>query len=168
MPHLEALNPILDATFALINLVTASLLLVAFRRSRMRAVLCLASGYLFTSLIVVARMLSFPGVFSGGGLPGAEPQTNTWLEMFQHAGLPLFAICYTLLRRYERASPRSRTGADVVRAASGTVAGACLLTLFASVSGQLFVPTLGSSHSTTIMFVNLLSTPERNCIGRPK
>ena len=38
MPRLEALIPIFDVIFALITLGTASLLLVAFRRSRMRAV----------------------------------------------------------------------------------------------------------------------------------
>jgi hypothetical protein len=154
MPRLEALIPIFDVIFALITLGTASLLLVAFRRSRMRAVLCLASGYLFTSLIAVAHMLSFPRVFSSGGLLGALPQTNTWLEMFQHAGLPLLAICYALLTRYERGSPRSGTGANVIWAVAGTVAGACLVTLFASASGQLFPSTLGSSHATTMMVAN--------------
>jgi len=91
MPRVEAFIPIFDATFALINLVTASLLLVVFRRSRMHAVLYLASGYLFTSLIVVAHMLSSPGVFSSGGLFGAASQTSAWLETFQYAGL-LFAM----------------------------------------------------------------------------
>src|SRR5215469_13022485 len=138
MPRLEALIPIFDVIFALITLGTASLLLVAFRRSRMRAVLCLASGYLFTSLIAVAHMLSFPRVFSSGGLLGALPQTSTWLQMFQHGGLPLFAICYALLIRYERGSPRSGTGADVIWAVTGTVAGVCLVVLFARASGQLF------------------------------
>lgn len=128
MPHLEAFIPIFDATFALINLVTASLLLVAFRRSQMRAVLCLASGYLFTSLIVVAHMLSFPGMFSRAGLLGAEPQTSAWLETFQRAGLPLLVSCYALVRRYEGVSARSRTGADVILAAASVVVGACLLT----------------------------------------
>ena len=152
MPHLEAFIPIFDATFALINLVTASLLLVAFRRSQMRAVLCLASGYLFTSLIVVAHMLSFPGMFPKAGLLGAEPQTSAWLETFQRAGLPLLVSCYALVRRYEGVSARSRTGADVILAAASVVVGACLLTLFASTSGQLI---LSSAQVTTMMVANV-------------
>jgi len=100
-------------------------------------------------------MLSFPHVFSSGGLLGALPQTSTWLEMFQHAGLPLFAICYALLMRYERGNPRSGTGANVIWAVAGTVAGACLVTLFARASGQLFSPILGSGHATTMMVANL-------------
>jgi len=152
MPHLEAFIPIFDATFALINLVTASLLLVAFRRSQMRAVLCLASGYLFTSLIVVAHMLSFPGMFSRAGLLGAEPQTSAWLETFQRAGLPLLVSCYALVRRYEEVSARSHTGADVILAAASVVVGACLLTLFASTSSQLI---LSSAQVTTMVIANV-------------
>ena len=152
MPHLEAFIPIFDATFALINLVTASLLLVAFRRSQMRAVLCLASGYLFTSLIVVAHMLSFPGMFSRAGLLSAEPQTSAWLETFQRAGLPLFVSCYALVRRYEGVSARSRTAADVILAAASVVVGACLLTLFASTSSQLI---LSSAQVTTMVIANV-------------
>ena len=87
MPRLEALIPIFDATFALMNLGTASLLLVAFRRSRIHAVLCLASGYLFTSLITVAHTLSFPGMLSSSSLLGADPQTSVWLETVPARGL---------------------------------------------------------------------------------
>jgi len=153
MPRVEAFIPIFDATFALINLVTASLLLVVFRRSRMHAVLYLASGYLFTSLIVVAHMLSSPGVFSSGGLFGAASQTSAWLETFQYAGLPLLVICYALRRRYEGVIARSSTGADVIWIAAGAVAGAGLLTVFASTSGQLLPRTILASGHPTIMLV---------------
>jgi hypothetical protein len=86
----------------------------------MRAVLYLAGGYLFTSLIVMAHMLVFPGVFSSSGLLGIEPQTSAWLETFRHAGLPLLVICYLLLRRYEGVSARSHTGtlADIMSSAN--------------------------------------------------
>src|SRR6516165_6867634 len=53
LPRIEAFNPIFESTLALISLVAASFLLVAFRRSRLRAVLCLASGYFFTFLMAV-------------------------------------------------------------------------------------------------------------------
>jgi signal transduction histidine kinase len=154
MSRVGAFIPIFDATFALINFITASLLLVVFRRSRMRAVLCLASGYLFTSLIVVAHLLSFPDMFSNG-LLGAEPQTSAWLETFRHAGLPLLVICYALLRRYEGVGARSRSGAlaDIIWAAAGAVAGAWLLTFFAGTSGQLFPRTMLGLGSGTMMMV---------------
>jgi len=151
VPHFEAFIPIFDATFSLINLVTASLLLVAFRRSEMRAVLCIASGYLFTSLMAIAHMLSLPGSFSRAGLLGAEPQTSAWLETFLHAGLPLLVSVYALVRRYEGVSARSGTGADIMWAAASVVVGVGLLTLFASTSSQFI---LGSAQATTMVAAN--------------
>ena len=66
-PRIEAFIPIYDSTFALNNLVTAGFLLVGFSRSRLRAVLVLASGYLFTSLMALPHMVAFPGLFSSNG-----------------------------------------------------------------------------------------------------
>src|SRR5713101_6881035 len=86
LPRIEAFNSIFESVFALNNLVAASFLLVAFRRSRLRAVLGLASGYLFTSLLAVPLMLTSSGVFSTGGPPNPDPQINAWLDTFRNAG----------------------------------------------------------------------------------
>ena len=155
MPRVEAFIPVFDSTLALINLVTASSLLVVFRRSRMRAVLYLAGGYLFTSLIVVPHMLSFPGVLSSGAFLGAAPQTSTWLDTFQHAGFPVLVICYALIRRHEEVSGRTRTGtpADIIWVAAGVVVGACMLTLFASANHQFSPRTILADGYATVMVV---------------
>ena len=88
LPRIEAFIPIYESTLALIDLLTATLLFLAFSRSRLRAVLFLASGYLFTSLMAVPHMLTFPGLFSSSGLLGAGPQTTAWLYMFWHWPAP--------------------------------------------------------------------------------
>src|SRR5215813_2449833 len=85
--RIAAFNPIFESTLALISLVAASFLLVAFRRSRLRAVLCLASGYLFTSLMAIPLML-----LSSSGPLNADQQTSAWLDTFRNAGLPLLVI----------------------------------------------------------------------------
>jgi signal transduction histidine kinase len=158
LPRIEAFIPISESTLALTDLVTVSLLLVAFCRSRLRAALYLASGYLFTSLMVVPHLLTVPGVFSSSGLLNADPQTSAWLDTFQHAGFPLFVICYALLRRYEGVSGRSRMGApaDIILAAIAAVSGVCLLTLFL-VAGQQLLPLiiLGDGHTTAMVVVNI-------------
>lgn len=59
-PRIDALIPIYDLTFVLSNLVSAGFLFVGFSRSRLRAVLVLAGGYLFISLVAVPHMLTFP------------------------------------------------------------------------------------------------------------
>jgi len=151
LPRIEAFDPIFESTLALINLVAASFLLVAFRRSRLRAVLCLASGYFFTSLMAIPLML-----LSSSGPLNADQQTSAWLDTFRNAGLPLFVIGYALRRRYEVASGRSHTGtpADVIWAAAGTVAVVCFLSLLASPGHQLLL--FGDSHASAMVAGNVV------------
>jgi signal transduction histidine kinase len=53
------------------DLLTAALLFAQFSILRSRALLAIASGYLYTALIAIPWMLTFPGVFTSGGLLGA-------------------------------------------------------------------------------------------------
>ena len=74
--------------------MTAILLFAQFSILRSRAILVIASGYLFTALILIPWILAFPGVFTPSvGLIGGL-QTTSWLYFAQHAALPLFAIGY--------------------------------------------------------------------------
>ena len=51
--------------------ITAILLFAQFSILRSRAILVIASGYLFTALILIPWILAFPGVFAPGkGLMG--------------------------------------------------------------------------------------------------
>jgi signal transduction histidine kinase len=154
LPRIEAFNPIFESTFALINLVAASFLLVAFRRSRLRAVLCLASGYFFISLMAIPHML-----LSSSGPFNADPQTGARLDKFRNAGFPLFVICYALLRRNDVARGQSHTGtpSDVVWAAAGAVAVVCLLSLLAGAGHQLLPQLMiGDSYASAIVAVNVV------------
>ena len=80
------------------DLLTAALLFAQFSILRSRALLAIASGYLYTALIVIPWMLAFPGVFTPSGLLGAGLQTTTWLYTLWHAGFPMFVIAYALLK----------------------------------------------------------------------
>jgi hypothetical protein len=65
---------------------------------RSRAFLAIASGYLFAACIVIPWMLTFPGVFTPGGLLGAGLQSTNSLYIQWHAGFPGFVIAYALLK----------------------------------------------------------------------
>jgi signal transduction histidine kinase len=159
LPPLEAVVPIYKATFAVVCLMAAGFLLLGFERSRLRAALVLASGYLFIALIVIPEALSFSRAFSGGGWPGVGPQSGAWLDAFRRAGLPVFMIGYALVKRFDDVGGRSRTGirADVLSAAAGVVAGVLLLT-FVAIAGQRFLPRLilGDGYTTTMPGVGVL------------
>ena len=58
--------------------------------------LILASGYLFSALLVIPYMASFPGLFSADGLLGGGVQSTPWLFFFSHSGLPLAVVLYAL------------------------------------------------------------------------
>jgi len=157
LPRLEAFLPICDSLFALNSLVTAGFFLVGVGRSRLLAVLVLATGYLFTSLIAFLQMLIFPGLLSRSGLFGADPQAGAWLDTFRHGGLPLFIICFGLLKRRTNAGGQLNGGmrAKVVAAAVGAAAGACLLALL-TIAGHRLLPQImnGEENTTAMMAVN--------------
>src|SRR5436309_26552 len=55
-------------------------------------VLSFAIGALYSAAIVLAQLLSFPGIFAHEPLLGAGPDTTIWLWVFWHIGLPLSAL----------------------------------------------------------------------------
>ena len=65
----NALFPPLDGIVLVSSLITVTLLLTQFTFSRAWSLLALASGYLFTALIVVPHALTFASAFSRTGLP---------------------------------------------------------------------------------------------------
>jgi signal transduction histidine kinase/CheY-like chemotaxis protein len=99
-----AFIPAYESALVIIDLITASLLFGQYRILRIRALLVLGSGYLFSALIAAGHALSFPGLFAPSGLLGAGPQSTAWIYMFWHAGFPLFVAIYAWLPR-EPAAP---------------------------------------------------------------
>jgi signal transduction histidine kinase len=121
--------------------MTAILLFAQFSVVRSRAILVLASGYLFTALILIPWILTFPGVFvAAGGLLGGL-QSTSWLYFAQHAGLPLFVIGYALSRD---AGGGGSTWHGAMRGAFGVsvAATAALVAVvaFICIAGEAFLP----------------------------
>src|SRR3954454_1253874 len=86
-----------QSALAINDLITAVLLFSQFAISRSRALLLLASGYLFTAMAAIVHALTFPDLFAPGGLFGAGTQTTVWLYMVWHGGFPLLVLGYALL-----------------------------------------------------------------------
>jgi len=86
------------ATAMFVNQTFTSVLLFAqFSIFRTRALLVLASGYLFTALVLIPWALAFPGVFAPEGLVGTL-DTRIYLYFLWHAGFPAFVIWYALVK----------------------------------------------------------------------
>ncbi len=87
-----------QSALAVADIVTAVLLLSQFAVLRTRALLVLATGYLFTAAAAILHALTFPGLFSPTGLLGAGQQTTVWLYMIWHGGFPLCVLAYAWLK----------------------------------------------------------------------
>src|SRR6185312_9856756 len=97
LARVPAFIPAYQSALAIIDFITAALLLAQFNRLGSKGLLALAAGYFFGTLLTIAHTLSFPGVFSPEGLLGGGSQTTAWLYSFWHGGFPLFVLAYALL-----------------------------------------------------------------------
>ncbi|WKA26694.1 PAS domain S-box protein [Bradyrhizobium roseum] len=105
-----------QSALAINDVITAVMLFSQFAISRSRALLLLASGYLFTAMAAVVHALTFPGLFAPGGLLGAGSQTTVWLYMVWHGGFPFLVIGYALLKaKDDRQMMLVSTGAAVAK-----------------------------------------------------
>src|SRR3954471_20756143 len=102
LPEVDAFVPTLGGALFVSDCVTAALLFAQFSILRQWALLVIASGYLFSALIVVAHALTFPGAFTPSGVWGSGLQSAVWLYWFWHSGLPLAIIGYALLKDTDR------------------------------------------------------------------
>ncbi|MEH2565370.1 MASE4 domain-containing protein [Bradyrhizobium sp. AZCC 2289] len=98
LARIDAFIPAYATAMVVNDSITAVLLFAQFSILRSRALLVIASGYLFTAFVVIPWMLTFPGVFAPGGLLGAGLQSTVWLYTLWHAGFPVFVIAYALLK----------------------------------------------------------------------
>jgi signal transduction histidine kinase len=72
--------------------LTARIFFGQFRRTGALPVLSFAAGALYAAAIVLAELLSFPGIYAKEPIFGSGPDTTIWLWVFWHLGLPLFAL----------------------------------------------------------------------------
>ncbi|WGD55213.1 MASE4 domain-containing protein [Bradyrhizobium sp. CB1650] len=89
--RIDAFVPAYATAMFVSDLITAVLLFAQFSILRSRALLVIGSGYLFTALILIPWTLTFPGVFTRGGLLGSGLQSSPWLYIVWHSGFPMFA-----------------------------------------------------------------------------
>src|SRR5712671_3386300 len=130
LPRLPAFVPAYATAIFVVDSITAVLLFAQFSILRSRALLVIASGYLFTALVVVAWTLTFPGVFAPNGLLGAGPQSTNWLYMLWHTGFPMFVIAYALLKEAGPAKQfwQGSSGAAILSSVAMTAAIVCVAT----------------------------------------
>jgi len=156
LPHVWGFIPAYQSALAVSDLITAVFLFAQLSLTRVRGLLVLASGYLFTALIAIAHMLTFPGLFSPSGLLGAGPQSTAWLYMFWHGAFPIAVIAYALTKDDSLSAVRSSASARylVPFCIGGVIASVVTLTLLAT-AGHSLLPDImrGDAYTPAMILV---------------
>jgi signal transduction histidine kinase len=111
--------------------LTAILLFAQFSILRSRAILVIASGYLFTALLIVPYLLAFPGVLAPNGLVGGL-QASAHLYLLWHCSFPLFVIGYALSKDEKpgRRPIHRKVSTAILRSVVATAIGAVVVAIF--------------------------------------
>ena len=144
LARIDAFIPAYATAMFVNNSITAVLLFAQFSILRSRALLVIASGYLFTAFVVIPWVLTFPGVFAPAGLLGAGLQSAVWLYTLWHAAFPIFVIGYALLKDADPTKQLWRGPVDVaiLLSVAATAAIVWAAALFVTVGHELLPPIL--------------------------
>ena len=143
LQRIDAFIPVYATAMLVNDSITAVLLFAQFSILRSRALLAISSGYLFTALMLIPWMLTFPGFFAPSGLLGAGLQSTAWLYILWHAGFPTFVIAYALRKHSDPAKRLWRGSAPVAILSSVAVtAGIVCAAGFLVTAGRELLPGL--------------------------
>ena len=144
LTRVDAFMPAYGTAIFVNDSISAALLFAQFSVLRSRALLALASAYLWTGFIAIPWILTFPGVFPGAGPLGAGLQSTACLYFCWHVGFTLFVIVYVFLKDLDPIKGLSESGVRAaVLASVGSVA--------ALVFGATVLVTAGNALMPPIM-----------------
>ena len=146
------------------DVITAVLLFSQFAILRSRAMLLLASGYLFTAAAAVTHALTFPDLFAPTGLFGAGPQTTVWLFIVWLGVFPLMVLGYALTRGVDGASIHGLTTSAIVGSVAAVVVAMAAVAWIVT-TGHDHLPVLLSGGHYTPVMIGLVATLLFFCVA---
>ena len=157
--RLDAFIPVVQSIICVADLITAVLLFAQYSIQPQRAILVLASGYIFSGLFAFLQTLDFPGAYSPTGLLSAGLSGAAWLFSFWHITFPLAVITYVLLK------DRDETASQLVKLEPRRVIAitvACTLAVTAALTwlctaGAQYLPSLFVNQTTETPFLQYLA-----------
>ncbi|SIO51795.1 His Kinase A (phospho-acceptor) domain-containing protein [Bradyrhizobium erythrophlei] len=157
--RLDAFIPVVQSIICVADLITAVLLFAQYSIQPQRALLALASGYIFSGLFAFLQTLDFPGAYSATGLLGGGLSGAAWLFSFWHILFPLAVIAYVLLKDGNE-SPSQFVKLEPIRVITVTIA--CVLAVTAALTwlgtaGAEYLPSLFVDQTTQTAFLQYLA-----------
>ena len=157
--RIDVFIPVVQSLICFADLITSVFLFAQYSIQPQRALLALASGYIFSGLFAFLQTLDFPGAYSATGLLGGRPSGAAWLFSFWHIMFPLAVIAYVLLKDTGEAESR-QPKRDPARVIAITIA--CVLVVVAALTwfgtaGADYLPTLFTDGTRQTPFVQNFS-----------
>jgi signal transduction histidine kinase len=157
--RLDVFIPVVQSIICVADLITAALLFAQYSIQSQRALLALASGYIFSGLLAFLQTLDFPGAYSATGLLGGGLSGAAWLFSFWHTTFPIAVIAYVLLK------DRDETISQLVKPDPGrtiAITIACVLAVTAALTwfgtaGAEYLPSLFVDQTTETRFLQYLA-----------
>ena len=137
--QIDAFIPVLQTVVSVVDLVTATLLFAQFSIQPQRALLALASGYLFSGSFAFLQTLAFPGGYADAGLIGDRLNTPAWMYVLWHTTFPAAILVYTFSKDTTKAA--KLPGGSAMTAIAITVV--CVL---AVIAGLTWVVTMKTEY----------------------
>ena len=148
-PPVPSLILVLHTILAINDLITAVLLFGQYTLLRSRGLNILAGGYLFTALMSVPYLMSFPGAVSGPALIYGD-RSAPWLYVAWHAGLSLAIIVYASLPDRLGARDQDSNVRATIAGTTLTAAGAAAVIACFTILGRDWLPPTGTGRHTTL------------------
>lgn len=109
LSKVDSFVPVVQTVMSVADLLTATLLFAQYSVQPHRALLFVASGYIFAGSFAFLQTLSFPGSYAPNGLIGDVYNTPAWFFVLWYTTFPLSILGYALLKDKGKISSRSTT-----------------------------------------------------------
>jgi hypothetical protein len=138
--QIRAFAPAYMAALLVNDVIIAILLFAQYSILRSRALLLIASGYVFTALMTIPWVMELSGGLAPSALIGGM-QSRAWLYFSWHGGFAMFVTAYALLKDTDSNRRRPRGSARPAIALSVTLtAVAAFAVSFICVAGEELLP----------------------------
>jgi signal transduction histidine kinase len=150
--RVDVFIPVIQSLICFADLITAVFLFAQYSIQPQRALLALASGYIFSGLFAFLQTLDFPGAYSAKGLFGGTPSGAAWLFSFWHITFPLCVVAYVLLK--DRSETSQYEKQEPLRVIAITVVGVLAVT-----AGLTWLGTAGATYLPALFTDTMRQTP---------
>lgn len=153
LTRVDAFIPVIQAVMCVVDLITAALLFAQYSVYPKRALLAVASGYVFSGLFAFIQTLAFPGAYSATGLIGDGVNSAAWLFVLWHTTFVLAVIVYALLKNADEAANLS------VRSSPATTIGVTVACTLGVTVGLTRIVTAGAGYLPNLYIGVTRQTP---------